>query len=742
MTVPDLSVIITAGSGSSLTHRTINSAKRACHCAAQAGVHCEIIVVAHGRDEGMRDYLRQWHEGLLVHEVDIADLGEARNFGVSFARSTFVGFLDTGDLFSEPWLQHAYESATFASRMSVWHPMFSHEFENACRIVRHKSSSMPDCNLDGLLEYDLWTDVMLAPRELLASHPFRSWPPGSGFSHEIRRWYCEVLAENVPVCIVDQTSVYIRARPDGGQHGLMWPGPLFDREPAMAVRQGEATAATQSRARLAGRLKTWGVHYLRQVKSHSRVARNVIGLLRRVQRRLPQIMLSPRPPERQLASEALPDWFLGQWKAIHAVEPDVFPDSWILDRTYIHEFPKPRISGPFFELCERLGRTPTHVFLVPWLVRAGADLEVMNYVRAICGQEPAENIVVIATENTDSPWATALPSEVRFIEFGKRYGQLDYEAQIGLLVRLLLQKAPRVIHNVNSRLGYDTFVRHGRSLRHFSRLFASIFCDNLSPEGKWVGYVFHDLADCFEHLTMVFSDNQHVLDQLHNVFAFDPARLVVHYQPMEASAPPRRPRRQAVSETLDVLWAGRLDRQKRPDILAEIARRCRSYPFHFHVYGYACLEPAAEGLQAGANVTLYGPYASFNELPLEKFGAFLHTAQWDGIPNTLLEGIAAGLPVVASNVGGIGELVISGKTGFLIDPFDNVDLYVEALASIHENKADSDRMAASALELLRRRHSWQAFLQNVAAAPGYLSSVSVRGVRADNVVSSAMEACL
>lgn len=54
------------------------------------------------------------------------------------------------------------------------------------------------------------------------------------------------------------------------------------------------------------------------------------------------------------------------------------------------------------------------------------------------------------------------------------------------------------------------------------------------------------------------------------------------------------------------------------------------------------------------------------------------TSKWEGMPNALLEGMATGLPAVASNVGGCGELVVDGKTGFLF-PSQDVDAFCRAL---------------------------------------------------------------
>ncbi len=47
---------------------------------------------------------------------------------------------------------------------------------------------------------------------------------------------------------------------------------------------------------------------------------------------------------------------------------------------------------------------------------------------------------------------------------------------------------------------------------------------------------------------------------------------------------------------------------------------------------------------------------------------------WD-LPLSILEAMRAGLPVVASNVGGVSEAVVNGETGFLVDPGDEEDFH-------------------------------------------------------------------
>jgi glycosyltransferase involved in cell wall biosynthesis len=57
----------------------------------------------------------------------------------------------------------------------------------------------------------------------------------------------------------------------------------------------------------------------------------------------------------------------------------------------------------------------------------------------------------------------------------------------------------------------------------------------------------------------------------------------------------------------------------------------------------------------------------------------------DNLPTVIMEGMATGLPVVSTRIGGIPEMVIENQTGFLVQPEDSV-----ALAGAME-KVTSDR---------------------------------------------------
>ena len=73
----------------------------------------------------------------------------------------------------------------------------------------------------------------------------------------------------------------------------------------------------------------------------------------------------------------------------------------------------------------------------------------------------------------------------------------------------------------------------------------------------------------------------------------------------------------------------------------------------------------------------------------------LMPSRFEGLPMTLLEAMAMGLPVVASKLDGIAEVIEDGREGFLID-FNDTQGFVDRCASLLENPAKSSELATNA----------------------------------------------
>ena len=87
----------------------------------------------------------------------------------------------------------------------------------------------------------------------------------------------------------------------------------------------------------------------------------------------------------------------------------------------------------------------------------------------------------------------------------------------------------------------------------------------------------------------------------------------------------------------------------------------------------------------------------------------------EGLPNAVLEALSAGLPVVATRVGGVPEVVRDGETGLLVEPGD-VDALAAAMGRVESDPAWAARLARQGREHLRRHFGFESQRQHWDAA--------------------------
>ena len=98
----------------------------------------------------------------------------------------------------------------------------------------------------------------------------------------------------------------------------------------------------------------------------------------------------------------------------------------------------------------------------------------------------------------------------------------------------------------------------------------------------------------------------------------------------------------------------------------------------------ASLEQDAAARGLGGRVRFLGER---NDVPalLTASDVFVLPSRWEASPNALIEAMAAGLPVVATRVGGIPELVDDGATGTLVEAGDDGAMSAAVLALLEPN---------------------------------------------------------
>lgn len=172
-----------------------------------------------------------------------------------------------------------------------------------------------------------------------------------------------------------------------------------------------------------------------------------------------------------------------------------------------------------------------------------------------------------------------------------------------------------------------------------------------------------------------------------------------------------RPRPEvAVTETagvrpFEILSIATLQPQKGHAVLVAAARRLldRGIAFRVRMVGEGEERPALEAAIAAAGLT--GQVVLLGRQPRDRVAALLGEAdvvvqpsivlpsgKTEGIPVALMEALASGVPVVATAVSGVPELVEDGVTGRLVPPGDDEAL-ADALGDLQRDPAFAARLA-------------------------------------------------
>jgi glycosyltransferase involved in cell wall biosynthesis len=149
--------------------------------------------------------------------------------------------------------------------------------------------------------------------------------------------------------------------------------------------------------------------------------------------------------------------------------------------------------------------------------------------------------------------------------------------------------------------------------------------------------------------------------------------------------PSRLPRR--------IAFVGRLRPEKGPAVFCELARTSRLRDVEWHVYGDGPLRADLE--------RRYGDVATFHGVVTDMAGVWANIgllvmpSVFEGLPLAALEALAAGVPILASRVGALPDVVIEGKTGWLFErgDFEKARAGLEDWSTLSERRQTEIRLA-------------------------------------------------
>lgn len=738
----EISLIATFHSEGNIAHKTLQNIQQLVAPLKKEGIAYEVILHADNPDAATWEYLSSYNdkEHFRVFRNSFGNPSDSRNFCAQQSKGRFLVFIDGDDLYSPQWVIDGYHLLRKSSAPIVYHVEYDISFgrtEEAPRLWHMSDALTDDEDIAYMFTRNRWSAGTILPRQVALDFPYKA--SRKGFGYEDWVFNMDTRHAGIKHKVVPGSVKFYRVRAGstyslhGEDHAITAYSEMFStpRIRELAKRFDAKTFPIKSPNTNQQRLLRLSQHAFdlgRHVVTALPYAGNYAerGLNHRSRRR------------GQKAFANLPQSVQDAWIAANQIDGEAWPDPLKLGKLWTYDSEFNDLTELYCRLVSQIRKNPDYLFLPPHLSVGGTEKVLTNYINAFAELHPEWHIVVLASLPANHPYK--IPDNVDFVDFyGLIQGHSAFEIDF-ILSRFIVQTKVKRLHLIHNELAFSWAKDHLSLLAgNDYKLYISQFMDEYNQDPCLVvGFVDPWIRDLAPAITKILTDNAPFAAEIQHRLGLPAEKVVAHFQPIDSpdaksttstnespetsknsdaiisvekdNTPPQKP--------LRILWASRVSPQKRPDLLKQIVKKLNptknedSAKYLIDAYGRT-QKPYTSNFFADVapTVTYQGTYNGIDSLDLASYDAFLYTSQTDGLPNVLLEIASAGLPIVASSVGGVSDIV-NTETGYPVDMTD-IDGYVKALQDIRDNPKKARAKAEKARKLVQARHTWDHFLNQV-----------------------------
>ncbi len=347
------------------------------------------------------------------------------------------------------------------------------------------------------------------------------------------------------------------------------------------------------------------------------------------------------------------------------------------------------------------------MLVTTWLTRAGAETQVKDL--ACEHARRGARVMVVSMRDPKAFVPELTDAGVQVVSLGMPKGVADPRGIIRL-ARAVRRFCPDVVH---SHMVHANLL--SRVTRLFCRMPVLVCTAHNTCEGPRWRELLYRLTDRLADVTTNVSKAG--VERYIRVGAAPVGRIRwvpngIDVSRFERSSAARDAVRTAlhVSDAFVFLAVGRLEPAKGFDVLVRaipsvvLARRDAVFLLAGDGSQRPALEEAAHGR---TNVRFLGIRNDVPDL-MAAADALVLPSRWEGLSLVLLEAASAGLPVVATDVGGNAEVVVDQVTGFLVPPDDEEALGAAMVRIASLSAEERHEMGRRALQLVQERYSLSA----------------------------------
>ena len=664
----DVSILLNVHNESGYLLRTLRSTEEAARYVRSQGVRIELLIVLDRPTLELAAQVARYDpaafDGFQTVTVDNGSLGPSRNDGIAIARGEYVTACDADDLISfnafASLLETARREGPRAIAFAEYLFMFGSEYW-----VGHYSGSDIVTPLR-VVTHNPFPARFFAPRELLLKIPLADIRLGPGFAFEDWHLNCQLLAAGVRFVIAPDTILFYRRRStslsaefDRVSVRQIPPSRLFEPTCFLSTAGPAYALYTQARGEEAG-MEAADAEAVRASADflQTAVCRELVHAANLID------------PAIDLNRYGNGNWWGTRTFPIHA-------------------------GIAYYRLCQTLGSNGPFSDIV--FAPSKDSLDAARYIaEVLCGlawSGQAASVLVLAEQEAElEPLRGLLPPGTISVSMYPLHPQLTEEDVDVLTIKVLQATAAKArIHFGRSVYAARFWRRFGPLLRDNRAILYRLGEDRRTVDGRefLVDEDFNFISDCLGTLDMLLSGNQGIIarDQTRIGTMLDKWRLL----PVPVTAAPVVRDHDGFHYRL--VWLAQPEEVDQIDLPIAVAAVLASYGLNVRIDSWS-----------GA----IGP---------SQIDAVLCTARPSGLRRPLLEAMAAGLPIIARQTGGLDDLVLDGRTGLTLkEPLDEAalaDACAMAIKHLYDDAIRYAMLSRQARELVETRHGRDAFLAKV-----------------------------
>jgi len=692
----------------------------------------EIFCLLDSNEKELLNYVRNIPlsiKNFHIVEHNTLDIGEIKNLASKKATGDYILFVEEGILLSLNTIEafkKGINDNKNGSKKNIFVPETKIFFGKELYMEKNISTNDPKFSEVMLLLTNPWGNVFLMSRKNFCKVQFPKVDFKNKLNPHILSFYCDCIGLGYKILPMQETISFVRLDEEINlESNFILPSKKIfnekavriniednDKDPNQDITQLKIPKAKSSILYQEVKDFNYKINHIREQINDKSDKRNILKKV--FSSIFPRIYLKMYVLKKNMyknQNESIyPEWLVNEWKKINIIEPELFPPKYKILEKEIKI--NPNFTSYLSLFLSNFQKGTDYLIFCPWLKVGGADRLTLNLVKSLRQLFPKRSIGVITTEKIDSEWASKLPSDISYFDFGNSFLDLSFDERDALFLRAIIQINPKKIININSHKLYYILSQHSKSIATFSDIYCFIFCLFLTEEGQTRGFAVENIPSIYDSLKGILTDNSNIINYICDNFGVDKRKFHTIYQPVDTNNFIHRELKN--NQEINILWASRIDDQKLPYVLEGIIKESQNLGYKYHIYGSKAINYSYdfEKFKKFKNVFVYGPFKdSLVNIQHSNLDIYLYTSKFDGIPTTLLEALSIGLPVVASNVGGIPEIIEENKTGYLVEDIYNPKAYLEKIKMLVENKLNLSQIELNAKQALEERHSWNQYLK-------------------------------